>query len=80
MLTPVKSIRAKCLDCCENANEVKLCPCDGKISTFCALWPYRMGRRPEGSKKRVLTDEQKQIMAERFKKAREAKNTSLEAV
>lgn len=71
--TPLKSIREKCLDCCQSANEVKLCPCDGKQSTFCSLYPYRFGRRPLGSKKRVLTDEQKAKITERFKKAREAR-------
>lgn len=42
MLTPLKAIRAKCLDCvCENAQEVRLCP-----STGCPLYPYRMGHNP----------------------------------
>ena len=41
-LTPVKRIRLKCLDCCcWQRAEVRLCP-----ATHCALWPYRMGRRP----------------------------------
>ena len=41
-LTPVKSIRAKCLDCSSGSmKEVRLCPVRN-----CALWPYRMGRRP----------------------------------
>jgi hypothetical protein len=41
--TPMKAIRAKCLDCsCYQPREVRLCPV---IS--CALWPYRMGRRPK---------------------------------
>ncbi len=41
-LTPMKSIRAKCLDCsCQQRKEVRLCPV-----TSCALWPYRMGKRP----------------------------------
>lgn len=41
-MTPIKSIRAKCLDCCcGSAQEVRLCP-----SEDCALWPYRMGKRP----------------------------------
>ena len=36
-LTPIKAIRAKCLDCCcGNSNEIKLCTCTG-----CALYPYR---------------------------------------
>ena len=41
-LTPIKAIRAKCLDCCcGNSNEVKLCTCTG-----CALYPYREGHNP----------------------------------
>lgn len=42
MLTPIKSIRAKCIDCCANQpQEVRLCPC-----TDCPLYPYRMGHNP----------------------------------
>lgn len=43
ILTPVKAIRAKCLDCsCYQPKEVRLCPV-----TDCSLWPYRMGKRPK---------------------------------
>ena len=42
-MTPIKAIRAKCLDCCcGNPNEVRLCP----IST-CSLYPYRFGKNPD---------------------------------
>ena len=42
-MTPIKSIRAKCLDCmCGNTAEVRRCPCKD-----CALYPYRMGHRPK---------------------------------
>ncbi len=42
VLTPIKSIRAKCLDCtCNQPKEVRCC----RVIT-CALWPYRLGRRP----------------------------------
>lgn len=42
MLSPLKAIRAKCLDCvCESAQEVRLCP-----ATNCPLYPYRMGHNP----------------------------------
>lgn len=42
MLSPLKAIRAKCLDCCaEQPSEVRLCP-----SEKCPLWPYRMGHNP----------------------------------
>lgn len=41
--SPIKSIRAKCLDCmCNNAAEVRRCP-----SVDCPLYPYRMGHRPK---------------------------------
>lgn len=75
MKSPLKSIREKCLDCCQSANEVRLCPCDGKQSTWCSLWPYRFGR---GYKKRFMSDEQKKKVVERFKKAREAKKAQVE--
>ena len=40
--TPLKAIRAKCLDCvAEQPQEVRLCP-----SEKCPLWPYRMGHNP----------------------------------
>ena len=43
ILTPIKSIRAKCLDCCcGQKQEVKLCP-----SKDCPLYPYRLGHRPK---------------------------------
>lgn len=41
-LTPIKAIRAKCLDCCcGSSNEVKLC-----TVKRCALWQYRFGKNP----------------------------------
>ncbi|MBR4090511.1 MAG: hypothetical protein IKK28_06495 [Mogibacterium sp.] len=41
-MTPIKAIRAKCIDCCcGEKKEVRLCP-----SERCPLWSYRMGRRP----------------------------------
>lgn len=66
---PVKAIRAKCLDCCGGlVSEVKLCPIRD-----CALYPFRQGRNPY-RQKRELSDEQKEVMAERLRKARGAKN------
>ncbi|MDD4901126.1 MAG: hypothetical protein PHS62_03375 [Patescibacteria group bacterium] len=77
--SPIKSARLKCLDCmCGSAKEVKLCPCDGVQSTLCALHPYRFGKRPAECKKRNLTDEQRQEIAKRFKKAKEAKRATTE--
>ena len=40
--TPIKSIRAYCIDCSGGSyKEVKLCTVKN-----CPLYPYRMGRRP----------------------------------
>ena len=40
--TPIKAIRKKCLDCtCGQYEEIRLC-----TIINCALYPYRMGRRP----------------------------------
>ena len=42
--TPIKAIRAKCIDCvCGQVREVALCPC-----LKCPLYEYRMGHRPKG--------------------------------
>ncbi len=41
-LTPLKAIRANCLDCCAGQRkEVRECHL-----TDCPLWEYRMGRNP----------------------------------
>lgn len=41
-LTPLKAIRAKCLDCCNGSSkEVKLCTVAG-----CPLYPLRLGKNP----------------------------------
>ena len=41
-MTPMKAIRLKCLDCCCNqVNEVRLCPCRD-----CSLYAFRMGKNP----------------------------------
>ena len=77
--TPIKSIRQKCLGCVGgSAKEVKLCPCDGIQSTPCPLFPFRFGKRPAECKKRNLIDEQRQEIAKRLKKAREAKRATTE--
>lgn len=69
--SPIKAIRAKCLDCCcDQREEVKLCP-----ATTCPLYPFRLGKNPN-RKTRTFTEEQKKAAAERLKKAREAKKNS----
>ena len=42
-LTPLKAIRAKCVDCCgSNTREVSACPVEK-----CPLWKFRAGKRPK---------------------------------
>ena len=41
--TPIKAMRKKCLDCtCGQFIEIRECPVIN-----CALYPYRMGSRPD---------------------------------
>lgn len=52
-LTPIKAIRAKCIDCCcGSEKEVKLCQLEK-----CPLHPFRFGRDPgrkgSGNKKPI---------------------------
>ena len=59
--SPVKAIRAKCLDCCMGSPaEVKRC----HISD-CELHPFRFGKNPYS--KRKLSEEQRQAASERLK-------------
>lgn len=42
-LTPLRAIRAKCLDCCAGqVAEVRRCELEN-----CPLFPYRFGKRPK---------------------------------
>ena len=42
-ITPLKAIRAKCLDCCcGQVAEVRRCELEK-----CPLFPYRLGKRPK---------------------------------
>ena len=63
-MTPLEAIRAKCLDCAYDAQEVKLCP-----SVKCALHPFRFGKNP--FIKREMSEEQRKAAGERLKAARE---------
>lgn len=65
--SPVKAIRAFCLDCCGgNANDVRDC-----VSKICPLKPFRFGRNPY--LRREMSDEQKEANAKRLAEARERK-------
>lgn len=45
-LTPLKAIRAKCLECvCLSPAEVRRCHI-----TDCTLWPWCFGKRPKGDR------------------------------
>lgn len=67
-MTPLKAIRAKCVDCCGGSHyEVKLCPADD-----CPLWDYRFGKNPT---RKELTSAQKQHL-ENLKQYRFVKNTA----
>lgn len=73
--TPMKAIRAKCLDCCGGQyGEVKSCTC-----TDCPLYNFRLGKNPNRKKARVMTEEQKQMAKERLAKARAAKKGTTES-
>jgi len=64
LVTPLKAMRLKCLECCAgSSNEVKACHMKD-----CPLWLYRFGKRPFRTK-RKLTEEQKQELRKRAKKA-----------
>ena len=65
--SPVKAIRAFCLECVETPLDVKNCTAPG-----CPLYPFRFGRNPYI--KREMTEEQKEASAARLALAREKKN------
>ena len=68
--SPLKAIKLKCLDCtCGSRAEVEQCT----VKT-CPIYYFRLGKNPY-AKKRVLTQEQREISAERFRLIREAKKS-----
>lgn len=71
-MTPIKAIRAKCLDCmCGNVNEVKLCP-----SSDCSLFPYRFGTN-HNIKRKEYTEEERAELAEKMARLREKKTKGI---
>ena len=69
-MNPVKSIRAKCLDCCGDMPSVVA---DCHIAA-CALHPFRMGRNPFRTVA-TKTEAERATMAERLAAHRLAKST-----
>ena len=45
-VSPLRAIRARCVECCETKAEVKACPFDGRHDEMCWLYPYRLGSDP----------------------------------
>lgn len=69
---PVKAIRAFCLECMGNSSEeIKKCTVDK-----CALYPFRLGKNPYRTQ-RVMTEEQRQVLADRFAKIRQEKEKNV---
>ena len=63
------AIRAKCYDCCGYyADGAKDCKCP-----LCPLYPFMPFQKTQVREKRVISDEQKKVVSEHFKKLREAK-------
>lgn len=58
--SPLKAIRAKCIDCCGTMAEVKLCSVER-----CALYPFRFGKNPY---RKPLSEEQRALLSERAKR------------
>lgn len=59
--SPIKAIRAKCLECsCNQLGEVRECPI-----TDCPLFPFRFGKNPY---RKPISEERRQILSERAKK------------
>ena len=65
---PLKAIRAHCIQCVGTYAEVK--ECGGEKS--CPLYAFRFGKNPFRTV-RVMTDDQKKVMAERLQNARDKK-------
>ena len=63
--SPLKTIRAHCLDCSGTSKEVELC-----TVTICKLWPYRFGKAVNRAP-RVYTDEQREKLRQRLAASRE---------
>ena len=72
--SPLKAIRAKCLDCCYNQkDEIKNCP-----ASDCPLFPFRFGKNPYRTK-RELSDEERAALSERMKKIHRDKTKTEES-
>ena len=70
---PAKAIRAFCVGCSGGSTaEVKNCPVG-----MCPLHPFRFGKNPY-RQRREMTEEQKQVLADRLREARKNIGSSAE--
>ena len=68
-LTPMKAIRAYCLNCGGSSpKEVRLCPCPE-----CPLFEFRFGKNPQ-RKKRTFSPEERKRIGKRLALSREKKH------
>jgi len=67
-LSPLKAIRARCIDCCAfQVREVRLCEC-----TECPSWYYRMGTNPHRKKRAPSKARAAQLKAARENRGQDA--------
>ena len=70
-VSPLRALRLKCLDCCnDSAQEFRLC-----TAVDCPSWPFRMGRNPWRT---PLDDQERAQRADRMKRNLAAASTSPE--
>lgn len=70
---PLKAIREKCKDCtCGMLDEIRHCPIPD-----CPLFPFRMGKNPYRTKRR-LSAEEKEKLVQRMTKARQKREKEVE--
>lgn len=75
--TPLRAIRAKCLDCVlGSSNEVQLCPMENK----CALWPFRFGKNPNVKLSDEERERRRRLARENLAFTLKVKDTSFEGV
>lgn len=72
-VTPLRAIRAKCLDCmCGSSNEVALCP-----SEDCPLFNFRYGKNPNINLSEEERERRRQMARENLAFTQNIKNTEV---
>jgi hypothetical protein len=67
-MSPLKALRARCIDCCAGSrHEVRLC-----TAVTCPAWPFRMGANPYRTK-RELSEEERSELRQRLATARDGR-------